>query len=121
MGLIKVLDLGEYWEMKMKAPIPLGGIAIKRTIDPVIAAKVNRLIRTSLEYAFSNYPAITDYTRQHSQEMSEDVMRRHIELYVNNYSLDLGQDGRKAIEILYGVYNEMNQSAPFKEPGSLFL
>jgi 1,4-dihydroxy-6-naphthoate synthase len=107
-GLHKVMDLGEYWEMKMNAPIPLGGIAIKRNIDPSVADKINKLIRRSLDYAFANYPSITEYVKQHSQEMSEDVMRSHIELYVNNYSLDLGDDGKKAIEILYGVYKKNN-------------
>ncbi len=86
-GLHKVMDLGEYWETKMNAPIPLGGIAIKRNIDPPVADKIDKLIRKSLDFAFANYPSITEYVKQHSQEMSEDVMRSHIELYVNNYSL----------------------------------
>ena len=120
-GLYKVADLGEYWELKMNAPIPLGGIAIKRNIDPAIAMKVNRLIRKSLEHAFASYPRLTDYVKVHSQEMSEDVMRRHIELYVNDYSLDLGEEGRKAINTLNRVYCEMNGSIPEQGTGSLFL
>ncbi|MES1213959.1 MAG: 1,4-dihydroxy-6-naphthoate synthase [Bacteroidota bacterium] len=120
-GLHKVMDLGEYWETKMNAPIPLGGIAIKRNIDPGIATKVNRLIRKSLDYAFSNYPSITEYIKEHSQAMSEDVMRQHIELYVNNYSLDLGADGKKAIEILYKVYSSINNVAASDSIESLFL
>jgi 1,4-dihydroxy-6-naphthoate synthase len=119
-GLHKVMDLGEYWETKMKVPIPLGGIAIKRNIDPVVTAKINRLIRKSLDYAFAGYPSITGYVKQHSQEMSEDVMRRHIELYVNNFSLDLGEEGKNAIEILYGVYRNNNHH-PEKKSSSLFL
>lgn len=119
-GLHKVIDLGEYWETKMNAPIPLGGIAIKRTIDPELAGKINELIRKSLDYAFAHYPFITDYVKQHSQEMSEDVMRKHIELYVNNYSLELGDDGRKAIEILYGVYKR-NNGTKNTDVSSLFL
>jgi len=119
-GLHKVMDLGEYWEMKMNAPIPLGGIAIKRNIDPSVADKTGKLIRKSLDYAFANYPSITEYVKQHSQEMSEDVMRSHIELYVNNYSLDLGEDGKKAIEILYGVYKK-NNDAMKDNSVSLFL
>jgi 1,4-dihydroxy-6-naphthoate synthase len=119
-GLHKVMDLGEYWEMKMNAPIPLGGIAIKRDIDPPVADKIDQLIRKSLDYAFANYPLVTEYVKQHSQEMSEDVMRSHIELYVNDYSLALGDDGKKAIEILYGVFKKNN--AGMKEnPASLFL
>jgi 1,4-dihydroxy-6-naphthoate synthase len=69
------------------------------------------LIRQSVEYAFANYPEITDYTIQHEQAMEEDVMRQHIELYVNNYSVDLGDDGRKAIEQLRKVYNEVQSEA----------
>ena len=120
-GLYKVADLGEYWESKMNAPIPLGGIAIKRNIDPVIAQKVNRLIRKSLDHAYASYPVLTDYIKDHSQEMSEDVMRQHIELYVNNYSFDLGEDGRKAINTLHRVYCEMNGTVPDAGVESLFL
>jgi 1,4-dihydroxy-6-naphthoate synthase len=111
-GLHKVMDLGEYWEQKMNMPIPLGGIAIKRSIEKNIAEKADRLIRKSLDYTFANYPLITDYVKMHSQEMSEDVMRQHIELYVNNYSLDLGADGKKAIVGLYDVYKKMNSIQP---------
>ena len=107
-GLYKVKDLGEYWEEKMETPIPLGGIAINQSIKRNAALKINELIKKSLEYAFANYPVITDYVKQHSQEMNEDVMRQHIDLYVNNYSLDLGDDGREAIENLHDVFLEIN-------------
>lgn len=117
-GLYKVKDLGEYWEQKMKAPIPLGAIAIKRK-SGVAAEKINALIRQSLEYAYSNYPFITDYVKQHSQEMSEEVMRRHIDLYVNNYSLDLGAEGKQAIETLHDVYKQ--SGAKTVSAHSLFL
>jgi 1,4-dihydroxy-6-naphthoate synthase len=107
-GLYKVRDLGEYWEEKMELPIPLGGIAINQSIKRSVAIRVNELIRKSLDFAFSNYPAIPDYVKQHSQEMSEEVMRQHIDLYVNNYSLDLGEDGKLAIESLHEVFLELN-------------
>jgi 1,4-dihydroxy-6-naphthoate synthase len=103
-GLFKVKDLGEYWEEKMQVPIPLGGIAIRKTIDVTLADKIDKLIRKSLEFAFSNYPAISHYVKMHSQTMSEEVMRQHIELYVNDYSLDLGETGRNAIQTLYKVF-----------------
>lgn len=96
-GLHKVMDLGEYWEAETKVPIPLGGIVAKRSLDNSIIKKVDLLIRKSLEYAFEYYPAVTDYVKAHSQEMSEDVMRKHIDLYVNNYSLGLGEDGKEAV------------------------
>jgi len=109
-GLHKVMDLGEHWEEKMKAPIPLGGIAVKRNIESAIQKKIDALIRKSLEYAFANYPAVTDYVKQHSQTMSENVMRQHIELYVNNFSLDLGEEGKKAISVLFETYNKLHLS-----------
>ena len=117
-GLHKVMDLGSHWEEKMNAPIPLGGIAISQSVKRSVALRVNDLIRRSLEYAFANYPTIPDYVKQHSQAMSEDVMRQHIDLYVNNYSLSLGEEGRTAIRTLYQVYREMNGG---EEEETLFL
>jgi 1,4-dihydroxy-6-naphthoate synthase len=119
-GLHKVKDLGEYWEEKMKAPIPLGGIAIKRSVDRSISLQVDGLIRKSLEYAFKNYPLITDYVKHHAQTMSEEVMRQHIDLYVNNYSLDLGDDGRSAIQTLYQTFLSSGKGGE-NESGKLFL
>jgi 1,4-dihydroxy-6-naphthoate synthase len=119
-GLHKVLDLGEYWEQKMKLPIPLGGIVIKRSIDRSISVQVDKLIRRSLEYAFDKYPVITDYVKQHSQTMSEEVMRQHIDLYVNNYSLDPGSAGKKAIETLHKVFLS-SADAPDLSSSGLFL
>lgn len=102
-GLHKVTDLGEYWENKMHLPIPLGGIAVRRSINKENSLKIDKLVRKSIEFAFANYPLITDYVKQHSQEMGEEVMRQHIELYVNDFSLDLGNEGKHAIETLYRV------------------
>ena len=107
-GLKKVKDLGEYWEEKMKLPLPLGGIAINQSVKRLVALKISELVRKSLEFAFTNYPVIPDYVKQHSQEMSEDVMRQHIDLYVNNFSLDLGEEGKLAIESLHQVFLELN-------------
>jgi 1,4-dihydroxy-6-naphthoate synthase len=99
-GLKLLMDLGAYWENNQHVPIPLGGIIAKKSIDPIIVNQVDQLIKKSIEYAFSNYPLITPYVKMHSQEMSESVMRQHIDLYVNNYSLDLGTEGRRAVEVL---------------------
>ena len=96
-GLVKLLDLGEFWENKTGVPIPLGGIVARRNIDHDIIKQIDWLIRKSLQFSFDNYPLITDYVKQHSQEMSEDVMRKHIDLYVNDYSLSLKEDGKKAV------------------------
>ncbi|NML22680.1 1,4-dihydroxy-6-naphthoate synthase [Pseudoflavitalea sp. G-6-1-2] len=110
-GLVKIADLGEYWETTTNNPIPLGGIVMKRTLDPVLQRKADRLIRKSLEYAFAHYPSVTEYVKQHSQEMSEDVMRKHIDLYVNDYSLELGADGRSAVKKFLGIYGELHQKS----------
>jgi 1,4-dihydroxy-6-naphthoate synthase len=122
-GLNKVKDLGEYWEEKINMPIPLGGIAIKKSVDEQIISKVDALIRKSIEYAFSNYPLIPGFVKIHSQEMSEEVMRQHIELYVNNYSIDLGEEGKKAISTLFDIYNKLNSSGkyPHSESNLFFL
>ena len=105
-GLHKVLDLGEYWEVTTGYPVPLGGIVAHERINIELRQKVDGLIRKSLEHAFSNYPFLTDYVKQHSQEMSEEVMRQHIDLYVNNYSLDLGEDGMHAVEQMLQAANQ---------------
>ena len=101
-GLIKICDLGEIWEQRQSLPVPLACIAIKS--KPVFSKQVehdiSKLIKRSIEYAFSNYPSISDYTKQHAQEMDENVMRQHIELYVNDFSLEVNA-GKPAIEELY--------------------
>lgn len=114
-GLVKVMDLGEYWEETIKVPIPLGGIVMKRSFDQSVQQKVDRLIKKSLEYSFEKYPELTEYVREHSQEMDESVMRRHIDLYVNNYSLALGEDGKKAVIKLLTVYQDLNASQMIDE------
>jgi 1,4-dihydroxy-6-naphthoate synthase len=103
-GLHKICDLGEVWEERQKAPIPLGCIAIKRSIEPVIQHQVNELIKQSLKYALDHEPELPDYVRQHAREMNESVMRQHIQLYVNEYTKDLGDVGRKSIIQFFEVY-----------------
>jgi 1,4-dihydroxy-6-naphthoate synthase len=100
-GLQKVKDLGEYWEETTKCAIPLGGIVIKRSLPDEVKQKVNRLIRKSVEYAFANPKSALGFIKSHAQEMEEAVMYKHIDLYVNQYSVDLGAEGKKAIEILF--------------------
>jgi 1,4-dihydroxy-6-naphthoate synthase len=107
-GLVKLMDLGEFWEKETGAPIPLGGIVLKQGQDAALSKKINRLIRKSLEYAFERYPVLPDYVRAHAQEMDESVMRQHIDLYVNDYSLSLGEDGKKAIGILLEAYGHIH-------------
>jgi 1,4-dihydroxy-6-naphthoate synthase len=115
-GLKKIIDLGEYWERETGAPIPLGGIVIKRAITDELKRRVNRVLRRSVEYAFAHRAASLNYVRAHAQEMSEDVMYRHIDLYVNEYSVDLGVAGRRAVELLFsraaasGITPPMNRT-----------
>jgi len=100
-GLRKIIDLGEFWEQETGAPIPLGGIAIKRSLPDEIKNRVNRLLRQSVEYAFAHRDASLPFVREHAQEMSEAVMYQHIDLYVNDYSVDLGPEGRRAVQTLF--------------------
>jgi 5,8-dihydroxy-2-naphthoate synthase len=100
-GLKKIVDLGEYWEGMTRAPIPLGGIVVRRSLPEDVKHAVNRLVRRSVEYAFAHRGASLPYVREHAQEMREDVMYQHIDLYVNDYSVDLGPDGRRAVELLF--------------------
>jgi len=110
-GLYKIIDLGNFWEEKTSFPIPLGGIVAKRTIDEKKLMQVDSLIRESIEYAFEHYPLITDYVKQHSQEMEEDVMKKHIDLYVNKYSINLGENGRKAVQKFMEIYRNTRENA----------
>jgi 1,4-dihydroxy-6-naphthoate synthase len=103
-GLHKVCDLGEVWEQRQQIPIPLGCIAIKKNLEKEVQKKIEGFIRKSVEYAFQNYPRISAYVKEHSQAMEEEVMKKHIELYVNDYTIDLGEGGKQAVEKLFEVY-----------------
>lgn len=100
-GLKKIIDLGEYWEQETQMPIPLGGIVINRKHPKEIQMKVDRIIRRSIEFAYKYPEESVKFIRQYAQEMDIGVMKKHIELYVNKYSLNLGAEGKKAINILY--------------------
>jgi len=100
-GLRKIIDLGEFWESETGAPIPLGGIVVKRSLPHDVKRAVDRVMRRSVEYAFANREASLPYVRAHAQEMSEQVMYQHIDLYVNDYSVDLGPEGRRAVHVLF--------------------
>jgi 5,8-dihydroxy-2-naphthoate synthase len=110
-GLHKIVDLGNFWEEKTTLPIPLGGIVGRRNIDEKILMKVDALIKESMEYAFENYPLITDYVKQHSQEMEPEVMKKHIDLYVNKYSVNLGEEGRTAIKKFMDIYRISHETS----------
>ncbi|MGZ3883251.1 MAG: 1,4-dihydroxy-6-naphthoate synthase [Bacteroidia bacterium] len=115
-GLKKIIDLGEFWESLIHAPIPLGGIVVKKTIDRKLQHHIDGLIRKSVEFAFANPESCMPYVRRHAQEMSEEVMKKHIALYVNDFSVDLGDAGRKAVMTLFSKAKETGLIADFAEP-----
>jgi len=110
-GLVKLLDLGEHWEARTASPIPLGGIVARRSLGAPLAREVERLVRRSVEQALAARPAITEYVRRHAQEMDEAVMRQHVDLYVNDFSVDLGEGGRRAVRGLLDVYARERRGA----------
>lgn len=88
-GLTKLADLGEVWEQRMNCPLPLGAIAIRRDLGPDVARRIDDEIRASVRRAWANPDATSDFVRRHAQEMAPEVIASHIELYVNDYTLDL--------------------------------
>jgi len=100
-GLRKIEDMGEYWEKNFNKPIPLGGIAIGRHLPDTIAQAVNRSLRRSIEFAFANPESSYPYVKKHAVSMEKEVMLSHIELYVNEFTRDLGQEGMDAVKLLY--------------------
>ncbi|HUW93932.1 MAG TPA: 1,4-dihydroxy-6-naphthoate synthase [Bacteroidales bacterium] len=115
MGLQKVADTGEYWEEMTGMPIPLGGIVISRSVPEDTALKVSRTIRRSLEYANANPAASFDFIKKNAQEVGTDVMNEHISLFVNRYTLSLGEEGREAVERLFSVAAEKKVISPLPE------
>jgi 1,4-dihydroxy-6-naphthoate synthase len=107
-GLKKIIDLGEYWEQLSKTPIPLGGIVVKRNFDEELKEKIDRILKKSVEYAFANPESSKEFVKKHAQEMSEEVIYKHINLYVNKYSVDLGAEGKRAVKLLFDKAVELN-------------
>jgi len=100
-GLTKLIDLGEYWEEQTKMPIPLGGIAVKRSLPDDLKQKIDRIIKRSVNFAFENPRSAYDFIKANAQEMNDEVMYKHIELYVNKFSIELGIDGKLAVSTMY--------------------
>jgi 1,4-dihydroxy-6-naphthoate synthase len=99
--------MGEYWEKLTNMPIPLGTIVINRSVPEEIALKVNQILRRSLEYAYKDSIASFDFVVNNAQEMDRNVMNNHIKLFVNEFTMQLGKEGREAIEKLFSVAGEM--------------
>lgn len=100
-GLVKLADLGDWWEQETGAAIPLGGIVMRRSHDKELCATVDKIIKESVAYSWKHYPALAPFVTANAQEMEEAVMRKHIELYVNDYTTDLGEEGEQAIATLF--------------------
>ena len=100
-GLRSIVDLGEWWEAQTRTPIPLGAILARRDLGDEAALEVDEAVRRSLQFARKREDAIIDYVRAHATEMSDDVMRKHIGLYVNDFSDDVGNEGRAAVDTLF--------------------
>ncbi|PST83991.1 1,4-dihydroxy-6-naphthoate synthase [Pedobacter yulinensis] len=118
-GLHKVIDLGDHWEKLTGCAIPLGGIVVNRRLGHGLQLQVNRLLRQSVEYAFAHPKSSLDFIRQHAQEMDEAVMYKHIDLYVNKYSVNLGQEGRQAIDTLFSMAEKRGLIPA--QPGYLYV
>lgn len=113
-GLNKIVDLGSFWEENWQVPIPLGGIAIRRSFTYELKKQLEEWIRKSLALAWANYPQLSPFVQLHAQEMEEDIMRKHITLYVNEYSRSLGETGQHAINVLFKKYMDL-QNKPSEE------
>jgi 1,4-dihydroxy-6-naphthoate synthase len=100
-GLIKITDLGEWWETYSQSAIPLGGIVVQRNLPESDQLLINQLVKESVEYAFANPEDVMPFVKKHAQAMDELVMKKHIDLYVNKYSIDLGEIGKKAVIELF--------------------
>jgi 1,4-dihydroxy-6-naphthoate synthase len=106
-GLHKVADLGEYWETTRHSPVPLGGIILKKSFGDELTVKVNRVMRRSVVFALQNPESVMDFVRENAQEMDEDVMKKHIGLYVNDFTVNLGEEGKQAVQELFRASKEI--------------
>lgn len=103
-GLELVRDLGAWWQETSGCPIPLGLIAVRKSLGPEIAARFDRVLHRSISYAFAHPEASQDYVASYARELSAAIQRKHIDLFVNRFSLDLGEEGRRAVDTLYERY-----------------
>ncbi len=102
-GLVKIADLGEYWTNLTGLPLPLGNIVVNRQISEETAFAVSRTIRRSIEFALHNPRSSYNYVSENAKETEEEVIRNHIDLYVNEFSIQLGQSGKRALRELFRI------------------
>jgi len=115
-GLIKIQDLGAYWEESTGMPIPLGGIVVRRDLPQEVKKQVNKLMAESVRQARDKPEQTRPYVRAHAQEMNEEVMYQHIDLYVNEYTQDLGDRGQAAVKLLFEQAGKLDLIPPVEEP-----
>jgi 1,4-dihydroxy-6-naphthoate synthase len=115
-GLIAIADLGEWWEDMTLLPIPLGAVIVRDDVDDAQVRQIDSAIRRSLEFARADENAIMPYVREHASEMSDEVMRAHIALYVNEFSDDLGETGRNAVHALFARAHDAGILRAHSEP-----
>lgn len=119
-GLLLIQDLGEFWENLTNQPIPLGGIVVKKELPTEIKQRINRVLKRSIEFAFAEPQSSLPFIRQHAQVMDDDIMYQHIDLYVNNFSIDLGRVGKDAISFMFNKAQEL-QLIPAYDVNQIFL
>ena len=107
-GLVKIIDLGEFWESETGLPIPLGGIVAKRSLPLEIQEKIDRVMRRSVEFALQKKEGLSDFIKKNAQEMDVKIMHEHINLYVNNFTINLGESGKHAVLQLFRRAKELN-------------
>jgi 5,8-dihydroxy-2-naphthoate synthase len=107
-GLKKIIDLGEYWEKETNSPIPLGGIVVKRDMKDKVKQRINNLLKESVAFAFQNPEETYPFVKKYAQELKDEVIRQHIDLYVNKFSLEIGDEGKKAVNELFKRAAELN-------------
>ena len=96
-------DLGQLWEQRTGLPLPLGLIAVRRDLPEGVQALIESTLRRSIEYAFANPQASRGYVKEHARELEDEVIDKHIAMFVNDFSLSLGDEGRRAVEMLTGM------------------
>lgn len=118
-GFSLLCDLGTYWESQTKSPIPLGAIVVRRDVPDDVKKILSRLLKKSIEYANAHPMDSYAFIHEHAQAIEDDVLRKHIALFVNDFSLSLGEQGRKAVETLYRRAYEVGILS--SEPSQIFL
>ena len=115
-GLQKIVDLGEWWESQWQKPLPLGGICVRRNLGDPILEKINALIGKSVAYGFDHPDDTMPFVRRYAQEMSPEVMKKHIELYVNDYTREIGATGKDSVRFLFRKAAEIRIFDPVNKP-----